>query len=301
MSDACGVRVGHVTLDGSGVTCVLLPPGTIASGEVRGGAPASRELALLDPLRTVACVDAIVFAGGSAFGLAAADGAMHELAAAGRGFPTAGGPVPIVPTLAVFDLAAASARPSAADGAAAVLAAMASESLPGGGRVGAGTGATVGKWRGREGAVAGGLGIATAIAPDDVAFVVVAVVNAVGDVLDDDGRVLAGSRAPHDAPAFPAAEPFREGANTTLVALVTNATLDKAQCALLAQHAHDGLARALRPAHTRYDGDAAIAAATCARDGVAPVDRILHWGALVTAAAIRAAVAPSGTTALTLQ
>jgi L-aminopeptidase/D-esterase-like protein len=299
-----GARVGHVTLDGTGVTCILLPPGTVGAGEVRGGAPASRELALLDPLRTVAHVDAVVFTGGSAFGLAAADGVMRHLAARGRGYPTAGGPVPIVPAMAVFDLVGGALPPTAAHGAVAAATAEAAFDLPSGGRVGAGAGATVGKWRGRDSAAPGGVGVVTAhAAADAVHLLCVAVVNAVGDVVADDGRVLAGSRAPADAPAFPTTEPFREGENTTLVALVTDAALDKPACALLAQHAHDGVARALRPAHTRYDGDATVALATGIRDGnhgEVSLDRVLHWGALVAAAAIRAAVRAPGTASLDL-
>src|SRR5450755_906924 len=99
-----GVRIGHVTGNGTGLTVMLFPPGSIGSGEVRGGAPATRETDLLEPSRTVERVDAIVLAGGSAFGLSAADGVMRYLAERGQGFPTAGGPVPIVPAACVFDL-----------------------------------------------------------------------------------------------------------------------------------------------------------------------------------------------------
>ena len=288
------IRVGHVTLAATGVTCIVLPPGSVASGEVRGGAPASRELALLEPLRTVQHVDAIVFTGGSAFGLAAADGAMQVLADAGRGYPTAGGPVPIVPTLALFDLADGVTRPGAAEGAAATRAALAApERAFEHGRIGAGAGASIGKWKGRGHAVPGGLGVAHARLGDHgPELVALAVVNAVGDVIDDDGALLAGSTAPADAPDFPTDEPFRDGEHTTLVAVVTDAALDKVSAALLAQHAHDGFARALRPAHTRFDGDAVIAAATGAHEGDVSLDRLLHRGALVAASAIRAAVAP---------
>lgn len=287
------VRIGHVTRAGTGVTCVLLPPGCVASGEVRGGAPASRELALLDPLRTVEAIDAIVFTGGSAFGLAVADGVMRALAAQGRGFPTAGGPVPIVPTLGVFDLGPGVVAPGSDDGVAVVAAALAAPDWPDAGRVGAGTGTTVGKWRGREHSAPGGTGWVHGVATDGTELLAVAVVNAVGDVVGDDGRVIAGSDAPDGAPAFPTAEPFREGEHTTLVALVTDAMLTKRDCALLAQHAHDGMARALRPAHTRYDGDAVVTAATGTRPD-AVLDRVLHWGAIVTAAAIRIAVGGAG-------
>ena len=282
-----GVRVGHWTGAETGVTVLLAPEGTVGSGEVRGGAPASRELALLEPSRTVTRVDAVVFAGGSAFGLAAADGVMRFLAERGVGFPTAGGPVPIVPAACVFDLAnSGSVRPGADDGYAAAEAAARGAAIETG-RVGAGRGATVGKWRGREHAVAGGFGVAVGRV-DDAHVAAFAVVNAVGDVIGEDGSVIAGSTAPLDAPGFPADKPFEEQAvNTTLVVVVTDAAIDKYACHLVAQSAHDGLARALRPAHTRFDGDLAIALATGAIE--THVDRVRELAAGVVAEAIRLA------------
>ncbi|MBM3661137.1 MAG: peptidase S58 family protein, partial [Actinobacteria bacterium] len=126
ITDVAGVRVGHWTGAGTGVTVVLLPEGTIGSGEVRGGAPASRETALLEPTRTVETVDAVVFTGGSAFGLATADGVVRRLAALGRGVRTAGGVVPIVPTAAIYDLVESGGNPPGADeGRAALEAALA--------------------------------------------------------------------------------------------------------------------------------------------------------------------------------
>jgi L-aminopeptidase/D-esterase-like protein len=299
-----GLAIGHHTVGGSGVTVVLLPPGTTGSGEIRGGAPAEREFALLDPRRTVEHVDAVVLAGGSAFGLAAADGVVAHLASAGRGFPTAAGPVPIVPAMGIYDLLEANHRPGAADGAAAAAAATTDAGAWAGGRIGAGAGATVGKWKGREHAVPGGVGIAYGPARtrvstriDAARFVAVAVVNALGDVVDTDGRVLAGSTAPAGAEPFPTIAPFEEtGANTTLVVVVVDAALDKRQCHALAAGAHDGFARALRPSHTSGDGDATVVLATAARppdpDAPVPIDRLVHHGAEVTAAAIRAAVGP---------
>ena len=282
-----GVRVGHWTGDSTGVTVLLTPEGTVGAGEVRGGAPASRELALLEPDRTVARVDAVVFAGGSAFGLAAADGVMRYLAERGVGFPTAGGPVPIVPTACVFDLAEqGNVAPGAEEGYAAALAADRDEAITTG-RIGAGRGATVGKWRGREHAVAGGIGVAVGRC-DDANVAVVAVVNAVGDVIGRDGRVVAGSTAAPGAPAFPVDTPFEEhGANTTLVAVVTDAAIDKLSCYLVAQSAHDGLARSLRPAHTRFDGDLAIALATGTVE--THLDRLRVVAADLVAEAIRVA------------
>jgi L-aminopeptidase/D-esterase-like protein len=281
-----GVRAGHLTRQGTGVTVVLFPAGSVGSGEVRGGAPASREIDLLDPARTVARVDAVVFAGGSAFGLATADGVMRYLAARGQGYATAGGPVPIVPAACVFDLVESGAVPTADDGERAAEIAARDAPLPTG-RVGAGAGATVGKWRGRPGAVPGGVGIAhTTVEGARVAAL--AVVNAIGDVVGADGTTIAGSTAPLTTEAFPAPEPFEEDAtrgNTTLVLVATDAVCDKAACHLLAQSAHDGLARALRPAHTRFDGDLALAVAT----GVVEVhlDRLRIATADVVADAIR--------------
>ncbi|GIU85605.1 MAG: hypothetical protein KatS3mg009_0120 [Acidimicrobiia bacterium] len=285
-----GVRIGHWTGAGTGVTVVLVPEGTVGSAEVRGGAPASRETDVLDPTRTVASVDAVVLTGGSAFGLAAADGVMRLLAQQGRGFPTAGGPVPIVPALAVFDLAASGgAAPGAAEGRAAALAALEDGEVATG-RVGAGRGATVGKWRGRAHAVPGGLG-AAALPVDGAHVAAIVVVNAVGDVVGADGRVLAGSAAPPGSPAFPDDRPFEEGAareHTTLAVVVTDGRLDKLGCHLVAQSAHDGLSRSLRPAHTRFDGDAAVALAT-GETGV-HLDRLREAAAEAVATAVRAAV-----------
>jgi L-aminopeptidase/D-esterase-like protein len=273
---------------------VLFPSGSVGSAEVRGGAPATRETDLLEPSRTVGRVDAVVLAGGSAFGLAAADGVMRYLAERGQGFPTAGGPVPIVPAACIFDLVeAASPPPGADDGYRAATAAAADDAREWG-RVGAGAGATVGKWRGREGAVPGGVGAASATV-DGARVSALTVVNALGDVVAADGTILAGSTAPATVPAFPTPEPFEEHrANTTLVVVVTDAALDKTGCYLLAQSAHDGFALALRPAHTRYDGDIAFAVATgTVADPAAAepsLDRLRLAATETVAAAIRASV-----------
>lgn len=256
ITDVAGVRVGHWTdpVAHTGCTVVLLPAGTVASGEVRGGAPASRELALLEPGRLVDQVDAVTLCGGSAFGLAAADGVMRFCEEQGRGFPTSAGPVPIVPALALFDLTVgdASVRPTAESGH------MAATAATGGpielGPVGAGCGATVGKWRGGRGRP-GGLVSATVRPTDGGALVVSALlaVNGVGDVEAEP----AGAHG--DVVAAPMARPF---GNTTIGVIATNARLDKGGCHLVAQSGHDGLARALFPAHTRFDGDGLIVAAT---------------------------------------
>jgi L-aminopeptidase/D-esterase-like protein len=285
ITDVPGVQVGHWTGAGTGVTVVLVPPGTTGAGEVRGGAPATRELALLQPGQTIDTVDAVVLAGGSAFGLAAADGVMEWLAEQGRGIKTRGGVVPIVPTAAIYDLVQSGGeRPRAGHGRAAVAAAAGPPLATG--RVGAGRGATVGKWRGAEHGVPGGLGSASTRA-DDATLGALAVVNALGDVLDEGGAVLAGSGAAGDAEAFPD-EPYEAQPNTTLVVVATDATLTKADCWLVAQSAHHGMARALHPSHTRHDGDLAIVLATGAVE--AHLDRLRVAATEVVAAAVRDAV-----------
>jgi L-aminopeptidase/D-esterase-like protein len=285
ITDVAGVRMGHWTGDATGVTVVLLPPGSVGSGEVRGGAPATRELALLDPIRTVSQIDAVVFCGGSAFGLAAADGVVAHLAERGRGVATRGGPVPIVSAAAIFDLVVSGGvRPGAAEGR---LAAAAAErgGPPEIGRVGAGRGARIGTWRGAEYGTWGGLGSASAVI-DGATVGAVAVVNAVGDVVGPDGRVLAGSTAPPEARAFPDQVLALE--HTTLVLVATDARATKTGCFLLAQSGHHGLAQAIHPSHTRFDGDVVLAVATGAVD--ASVDRLRIAVTEVVAQAIRAAV-----------
>lgn len=284
-----GVRVGHWTGDGTGVTVVLLPEGSVGSCEVRGGAPATRETALLDPTKLVEPVDAVVLAGGSAFGLAAADGVCRALADLGRGFPTVAGPVPIVPAAALYDLVESGGMaPGPTEGRAALADALADPAVAEArGAVGAGRGARVGKWRGTEYGLAGGLGMASR-AEGALVVGAIAAVNALGDVVGDDGTVVRGSTAPEGAPPFPEVAPF-QGGNTTLVVVVTNARASKLDCHLMAQSAHDGFARALHPGHTRHDGDVAFA---CATGGVeAGLDHVRLLVAEVTAAAIRDAVA----------
>jgi L-aminopeptidase/D-esterase-like protein len=276
-----GVRVGHWTDDvaRTGCTVVLLPEGTVASGEVRGGAPAARETALLDPSRTVSRIDAVVLTGGSAFGLASADGVMRFCEERGIGFPTAGGPVPIVVTLGLYDLAQGdgSVRPGPDEGYAACEAAT-TDDVPLG-RMGAGTGATIAKWQGRDQSRPGGLGGAVLRHGDLVVAALVAV-NAYGDILepgDDTPRI----------PAPPIETAEAAFANTTIGVIVTNAALTKGECLLVAQSGHDGMSRALSPTHSTADGDALIAAAT----GMVPaeVEPVRSLAAVAVERAIRAA------------
>ena len=321
LSDIEGVLVGHVTdaVARTGCTVVVLPEGTVASGEVRGGAPATREFALLDPQRLVDRVDAVVLSGGSAFGLAAADGVMQGLAERGRGFPTGGGRVPIVVGMCLFDLLEGdgSVRPGVTDGSDALDDALAAPpsgptrrpvSGSGGtgiavsslGRVGAGTGATVGKWRGPQHARPGGLGTASIRRGELVVSALVAV-NAFGDIEPGPGGEpvpldeisvdpVPGALAPEvRGVGGDAGEVAPGSGHTTLGVVVTNARLDKAACHLVAQGAHDGYARALFPPHTRVDGDAVVAAAT--GEVEADVDLVR----LLTVRAVDAAIRIVGT------
>ncbi|CAN5861319.1 P1 family peptidase [soil metagenome] len=280
LSDVAGIGVGHWTdaAARTGCTVILLPPSTAASGEVRGGAPASRELALLAPGRLVDHADAVVLTGGSAFGLASADGVMAWCEERGRGFRTPAGPVPIVPALALFDLAVgdASIRPGPAAGRAA---AEAAEAAVGRGHpvgpVGAGTGCTIGTWRGPDAAIAGGLGTATRREGDLVVAALVAV-NAAGG-LDPDGSA---SSAPLPDSATLGASGF---ANTTIGVVATNARLDTTGCLLMAESGHDGLARSVFPAHTRADGDALVTVATGEVDAGVDLVRVLATQAVEAA------------------
>ena len=273
--DVPGVHVGHWTDEQArtGCTAILFPEGTIASGEVRGGAPATREWELLAPERTVERIDALMLCGGSAFGLAACDGAMRFCEEAGRGVPTPAGPVPIVVGAAIFDLGAGEARvrPGAAEGYAACAAAAGREPLVTG-PVGAGTGATAGKSSGA--ARRAGIGAAS-LHDGELVVVAIAVVNAWGDAYDPAALL----------PAAGAPPPFA-GGNTTLALVVTNARLPKLQCLRLAQAGHTGFGRALEPAHTAFDGDAVVAAAT----GTAEADpeRVRLLAARAVEAAVRA-------------
>ncbi|MCA0292222.1 MAG: P1 family peptidase [Actinobacteria bacterium] len=282
-----GLRVGHVTRTGpgqrTGVTVVLVgAEGATAGVSVRGAAPGTRETDLLSPLCLVDRVHAIVLSGGSAFGLASADGVARALYADGIGWPMGapGEVVPIVPAAVIFDLGRGGdfgAFPSAADGAAAYAAASLGQ-VAGCGSVGAGTGA-------QAGGLAGGLGSASAVLSDGTTVAALVVVNAIGSPVDprtgqlyavahglpgefpDLGSPGAGAlaaylRARHTELGESGLVP---GGATTIGVIATDAALDKAQCAKLADVGHDGIARAIDPAHTMLDGDTLFALSTAAR------------------------------------
>ncbi len=260
-----GVLVGHWTDEAAltGCTVVVFPEGTTASGEIRGGAPATRDFGLLAPERTVGCVDAVVLSGGSAFGLAAADGVMRWCEEQGRGFETRGGRVPIVVGLSLYDLTEGdgSVRPGPEDGYAAAQAAH--EGVPALERVGAGTGATMNKWRGAEHREPGGLGGALLKVGDVVVGALVAV-NASGAI--NDGLVVdslvAGTYEHQPADPFADGDDPQPSTNTTIGVVATNAMLDKLGCYRVARSGHSGMARALIPVHTDGDGDALVVGAT---------------------------------------
>lgn len=304
--DVPGILVGHDTNleGGTGCTVVRCISPAVGAVDVRGGAPATRETNLLDPLCMMQEVHAVLLTGGSAFGLDAAAGVMRVLEAQGIGFDVTVARVPIVPAAALFDLALgrADARPDAEAGARATRAAQ-----PGPvpqGSIGAGTGATVGKMGGPALTVKGGLGSASAALPDGHVIGAIVAVNASGDVYDaETGRILAGARSPSGqgwladdlraGQMSPAqglgGSPF-PGANTTIAVIATDAPWSKAELGKIAQMAHDGLALAIRPIHTPFDGDTVFALSTARFAGTAPLTETGDWLALSIAGATAAQI-----------
>jgi L-aminopeptidase/D-esterase-like protein len=287
ITEVPGVRVGHWTNPEAltGCTVVLLPAGTVASGECRGGAPGTREWALLEPGRTVDRVNALVMTGGSAFGLSACDGVARWCEERGVGYPTPTGPVPIVVGMVIYDLAVGdpSVRPGADDGYSACVGASATGVCSG--RVGVGAGATIGKWRGPEASPGTAAGLGSAVACDgDLIVASLMVVNAVGEPRPPEG--LDAPRIPYVplAPDAGVAGVTGETEATTVGVVVTNAALDKTSCWRVAQSGHDGLARSLDPVHTAGDGDAIVVAATGPVD--APVEVVRALAAWVVERAV---------------
>ena len=309
-----GIKVGHYTLSERPTGCsVVLVDGEGAVGGVsqRGGAPGTRETDLLDPLNLVDKVNAVVLAGGSAFGLDAAQGAVQYLDEHHVGYKTAAGVVPIVPAAILYDLGFGgnpSVRPTADCGYRAAAAATDAPVVEG--NVGAGAGATVGKIGGRvehAGSPPGvrmpmkaGIGSSSITLADGLVVGAIVAVNAVGDIIDPStGQVVAGARNPDGTLADARkvlrsgrATPARPGENTTIAVVATNAQLTKAQVARVALMADDGLARALNPSHTLGDGDTVFALATGHLRGNADVTIVGALAADALAEAIvRAAVA----------
>ena len=261
-----GIRVGHASdFRGlTGCTVILCPGGAVCGVDIRGSASGTRDLSPCEPGHLVEKVHAVFLTGGSAFGLDAAGGVMHHLEVLRAGFPAGGVRIPIVPTAVIFDLGLGSsaARPDAGMALGACRNATTHVVT---GSVGAGTGATVGKLYGMAQAMKGGLGFASMDFSGGATIQAVAVVNAFGDVVEPGtGVILAGARksprsgelANTEAQMLSGIRRKSFGAtNTTLVVVMTNVALNKLQAAKVAQMAQDGMARAIRPAHTRFDGD----------------------------------------------
>lgn len=303
-----GFSLGHWTEPRAETGCtVILPPAGSACGvDVRGGGPGSRETEVISPLANAQEATAVLLTGGSAFGLAAADGVARWCEQQGRGYQTPGGLVPLVPAAVIYDLMAgdASVRPGPEEGFAACEAAR--PGVPERGRVGAGSGAAVAKAMGREHSTHGGVGYAAARLGSGHTVAAVAVVNATGDVIDADGSALAELRDPDggagrsadliasfDAPPESAWEESRQ--STTLVCVMTDAALDKLGANKLARMASAGIARAVNPVYTPFDGDIVfcLASGDATEPGPRPAWRVLTAGTLaatVTAEAIRDAI-----------
>lgn len=292
-----GVRVGHATdREGiTGVTVVVPPTPNVATVEVRGAAPGTRETALLAPGMRVETIHAIALTGGSAFGLASVDGVVSALESDGIGHETMAGVVPIVPAAVIFDLwlGSAAARPGPDAGEAAYRAATSDPVQMG--SVGAGTGAVVAGWRGPDAVRKGGIGSASVRVGETTVGALV-VLNAVGDVFTVEGEPLTGGLAiPPGTPVGPTRQD-----NTTLAVVATDAALDRSALTRLCVQGHDAFSACLRPSHTRYDGDAVFAISCGDREedpdalGVAAFEVV----ARSIEAAVRAATALGGVPAM---
>ncbi len=299
--DVPGVSVGHWTdaEAATGCTVILTTAGAVGGVAVRGGSPGTRETDLLDPIRRVDQVHAVLLSGGSAFGLAAASGVQQWLEECGIGFDAPHGPVPIVPAAILYDLGVgrSDVRPDGAAGYAACDASDATE-MPVG-SVGAGTGATVAKAFGIEGAVKGGIGSACCMLPDGVSVGAAVAVNAWGGVYDHrDAILIAGPRRDDGSMADPV-EVMLTGetsvrpaasTNTTIGVVATDAKLDKMQANFVASACHDGLALTIRPCHTPSDGDTMFCVATGRSSAAANLMSIVTAATHVTALAVLDAI-----------
>ncbi len=287
ITDVPGIRVGHADDPQAltGCTVVLCESGAVGGVDQRGGAPGTRETDLLHPMHLVQKVHAVLLAGGSAFGLDAATGVMRYLEERRVGFNVRVARVPIVPAAILFDLGVgrADVRPDAAMGYAACL--RASADPPAQGNAGAGMGATVGKLLGMAGAMKAGIGSASVDAGGGIVVGALAAVNSLGDVVDPTtGEILAGMRPVRAgllriggrgrfadsqkvmrAAAGRTVLRFASRGNTVIGVVATNARLTKEEANKVAQMAQDGVARAIRPAHTLLDGDTLFALATGGR------------------------------------
>ena len=295
ITDVPGLKVGHYTdpVGITGCTVVLCPEGAVGGVDVRGSAPGTRETDLMRPVRLVQEVHAVLLSGGSAYGLDAAGGVMRWLEEQGVGFDVGVGVVPIVPAAVLFDLTIGDphARPDAAAGYAACQ--SADDGPVAEGNVGAGTGATVGKLFGPKFATKSGLGSASVKIGKGIIVGALVAVNAFGDVVDPEtGRILAGTRKPVVGGFVDTARRMQGDlgqtilgfANTTIAVVATSAYLSKEGANKMAQMAHDGLARSIRPIHTMFDGDTVFALATGKPDKKGRVKEA-DWSVIGAAAA----------------
>ena len=308
-----GILVGHYTDDKrpTGCTVVLCPDGAVAGVDVRGAAPGTRDTDALSPSNTVQEVHGVLLTGGSAYGLDAAGGVMRWLEERGHGFPVGPAIVPIVPAAVIFDLWVddfSKTRPVSTqnprirpDAQAGYLACQAANSEPvQQGNVGAGAGATLGKLNGPDCAMKGGIGSAS-LCVHGVTVAALVVCNALGDVVDPQtGKLLAGARVSADSRdlldivkaqlnGHSISKP-QAGSNTTIGVVATDAVLTKPQAHRLAQVAHDGLARSIRPVHTPMDGDTLFALGTGTSGKAADMMLLSTLAAEVTAMAVVNAV-----------
>lgn len=299
LTDVPGLQVGHWTdLEAAtGCTVILCPQGAVAGVDVRGTAPGTRETALLNPVCQVSEVHAVVLSGGSAFGLATADGVMRWLDEQGYGYDVGIAKVPIVPAAILFDLGIgrADVRPDAAAGYAACEAATPGPISQG--NLGAGTGATAGKLLGFKQATKSGLGTASRVIADGVVVAALVAVNPFGDLYDPARQqIIAGSRQPDgrfadslkimESRAVQRIADISAGTNTTIAVVATNAKLSKTGATKMAQMAHNALGRTIRPAHTHFDGDTIFALSY--GDRVADINLV---GALATEVLAEAIIA----------
>jgi L-aminopeptidase/D-esterase-like protein len=302
-----GIKVGHFTLTErpTGCTAILVDGDAVGGVSLRGGAPGTRETDLLDPLNMVDKVNAVVLAGGSAFGLEAATGTVRWLEEHNIGWPAGPSKVPIVPAAILFDLGVGGnpkIRPTAECGYKAADAATNGPVQEG--SIGAGAGATVGKFGGPARSTKSGLGTAAITLPSGLVVAAIVAVNAVGDIIDPaTGKVVAGVRNPDGTFADArrilrtgsTSQPPRAGENTTIGLVATNAKLSKAQVTRMALMADDGYARAISPAHTNGDGDTIFSLATGRWSGTADITVIGALAAEAMAdAVVRAATQATG-------
>ncbi len=271
LTDIPGIRVGHASdFDGlTGLTVILFEGGAAGGVDIRGSATGTEEIDLLNPLHVTERVNAVVLAGGSAFGLEAASGVRRWLEHRGIGYETSAAKIPLVPAAILYDLAIgkAGARPTREMGEAAAAAASAKAVEEG--AVGAGTGATIGKLAGMDRAMKSGVGTATVELPGGILVSALAAVNAVGDVTDPaNGTIVAGARVSRGSMEFAnSTKLLEQGAaknalrheNTTLVVVATNARLNKVGATKLAQLSSLGVARTIAPVWTTFDGDITFA------------------------------------------